>query len=78
VVGLWSVALVDALADALRSGVRAVHRFAEAEGSAVVEFPHREIGGERVDPFFNVNTPADLEKARALIAAHAAAETARG
>jgi molybdopterin-guanine dinucleotide biosynthesis protein A len=78
VVGLWSVALADALADALRAGVRAVHRFAEAQGSAVVEFPHREIGGERVDPFFNVNTPADLEKARTLVAAHGATGTARG
>jgi molybdenum cofactor guanylyltransferase len=74
VVGLWSVALADALAEALRQGVRAVHRFATARGSAVVEFPFVEIGGERIDPFFNVNTPADLEKARALLAA----EQARG
>ena len=74
VVGLWSVALADALAEALRQGVRAVHRFATAQGSAVVEFPFVEIGGERIDPFFNVNTPADLEKARALLAA----EQARG
>jgi molybdopterin-guanine dinucleotide biosynthesis protein A len=78
VVGVWSVALADRLADALQVGVRAVHRFAEAQGSTVVEFPHREIGGERVDPFFNVNTPEDLEKARALIAAHSVAEIARG
>ena len=74
VVGLWSVALADALAEAMRQGVRAVHRFATARGSAVVEFPFVEIGGERIDPFFNVNTPADLEKARALLAA----EQARG
>ena len=74
VVGLWSVALADALAEAMRQGVRAVHRFATAQGSAVVEFPFVEIGGEPIDPFFNVNTPADLEKARALLAA----EQARG
>lgn len=78
VIGVWSVALADALADALQEGVRAVHHFAQARGSAVVEFPHREIGSEHVDPFFNVNTPADLERARALLAAHDAAETARG
>jgi molybdopterin-guanine dinucleotide biosynthesis protein A len=74
VVGLWSVALADTLAEALRQGVRAVHRFATAQGSAVVEFPLEEIGGEPIDPFFNVNTPEDLEKARALLAA----EQARG
>ena len=74
VVGLWSVALADTLAEALRQGVRAVHRFATAQGSAVVEFPLDEIGGEPIDPFFNVNTPEDLEKARALLAA----EQARG
>jgi molybdopterin-guanine dinucleotide biosynthesis protein A len=78
VVGVWNIALADALADALRVGVRAVQRFAEAQGSAVVEFPHLEIGGDQIDPFFNINTPEDLEKARALVAAHGAAETARG
>jgi molybdopterin-guanine dinucleotide biosynthesis protein A len=74
VVGVWSVALSDSLAEALRQGVRAVHRFATAQGSAVVEFPSVEIGGEPIDPFFNVNTQVDLEKARALLAA----ESARG
>jgi molybdopterin-guanine dinucleotide biosynthesis protein A len=74
VIGLWSIALADTLAEALRQGVRAVRRFAMAQGSAVVEFPLEEIGGEPIDPFFNVNTPEDLEKARALLAA----EQARG
>lgn len=78
IIGVWSVALAEELAAALRQGVRAVHRFAMAQGSAVVDFPLVEIGGEPVDPFFNVNTPEDLEKARALLAAHGAAETARG
>ncbi len=78
VIGVWSIALAEELAEALRRGVRAVHRFAEAEGSAVVEFSLVESGGERVDPFFNVNTPEDLERARALLAAERAAETARG
>ncbi|MGZ5851991.1 MAG: molybdenum cofactor guanylyltransferase MobA [Hyphomicrobium sp.] len=74
VVGVWSVALSDTLAEALRQGVRAVHRFATAQDSSVVEFPFVEIGGERIDPFFNVNTPEDLDRARALLAA----EQARG
>jgi molybdopterin-guanine dinucleotide biosynthesis protein A len=69
VVGVWSVALSDTLAEALRQGVRAVHRFAMEQRSVVVDFPVVEIGGEPIDPFFNVNTPEDLEKARALLAA---------
>jgi molybdopterin-guanine dinucleotide biosynthesis protein A len=72
VIGLWSIALADTLAEALRQGVRAVRRFAMAQGSAVVEFPLEEIGGEPIDPFFNVNTPEDLERARALLAAEQA------
>jgi molybdopterin-guanine dinucleotide biosynthesis protein A len=74
VVGVWSVALSDTLAEALRQGVRAAHRFAMEQRSVVVDFPFVQIGGEPIDPFFNVNTPEDLEKARALLAA----ESARG
>jgi molybdenum cofactor guanylyltransferase len=78
VVGLWAVTLIGAVEDALRSGVRAMTRFAEMQKSAVVDFPFAEIAGARVDPFFNVNTPADLETAERLLAALSAAEPARG
>ena len=78
IVGVWAVELAGALADALRQGVRAVHRFAKAQRSAIVDFPFVEVGGESVDPFFNVNTPEDLEKAHALLAARGVTEMARG
>jgi molybdenum cofactor guanylyltransferase len=68
VAGLWDVALVGEVEEALRSGVRAMTRFAEMQKSAVVDFQAIEIGGAAVDPFFNVNTPADLEQAEALLA----------
>lgn len=58
--------MASAVADALENGVRAMHRFAEDNASAVVEFPDVEIGGVAIDPYFNVNRPADLETARAL------------
>ena len=76
IIGVWSIALADALAEHLAEGVRAVHSFAAAQGSVVVDFPFIDVGGESVDPFFNVNTPDDLAKARALLAR--AAEPARG
>ena len=74
VAGLWRVELADELAEALRQDVRAMHAFADAEDCAVADFAPVEIGGDSIDPFFNVNAPADLETARALFAT----ETARG
>ena len=74
VAGLWRVDLAELLADSLKNNVRALHRFADSHGCAVVDFGPVEIGGVHIDPFFNVNAPADLEKARALFST----EHARG
>lgn len=74
VAGLWSVELLPAMAASLQQNMRALHRFADAQGCAVADFGPVDIGGTSVDPFFNVNAPADLEKARALFLA----ESARG
>jgi molybdopterin-guanine dinucleotide biosynthesis protein A len=68
VIGLWDLALAADVERALHQGMRAMHRFAGAEASAVVDFPLLKAGEALVDPFFNVNTPADLETARALLA----------
>lgn len=68
VVGLWDVGLANDVASALQHGVRAVHRFAEAQGAAIADVPLIEIADTTIDPFFNVNTPADLERANALLA----------
>lgn len=66
VAGLWRVELGAALAASLQANIRALHRFADDHGCAIAEFGPLDIGGAMVDPFFNVNAPADLEKARAL------------
>lgn len=78
VIGLWEVALIEEVADALQDGVRAVHRFAEMEKCAVVEFPLVKAGDMEFDPFFNINTPEDVETAEAIMAALAATEPERG
>ncbi|BCP53296.1 molybdenum cofactor guanylyltransferase [Kaistia sp. 32K] len=61
VVGLWPVALADALAEwrltAKSHGVRA---FIAASGFTVVHFPQPERGP---DPFLNANTPDELAAA---------------
>lgn len=63
VCGLWPVALHAPLRDALIAGTRRAGDWAAAQGAVVVPFP---VGA--VDPFFNINTPADLVQAQAHLA----------
>ena len=54
-VALWPATFLTVLADALAAGTRGVERAVSAHGLAVAEF-----AAEPIDPFINVNTPADL------------------
>ena len=58
---MWDVALRDDLRAALHSGTRRMRDWMDARGALRVEIP-----GE--DPFFNINTPADLDAARRRLA----------
>lgn len=60
--GLWSVGLRDALRAALDRGERKVGLWAEQQGAALAQFP-----SGPVVPFFNINTPEDMEQAKALL-----------
>lgn len=60
--GLWPVALRDDLREALAAGLRKVVKWTDQHGAKTAEFP---VGA--YDPFFNVNTPDDLEMARQLM-----------
>lgn len=62
--GLWDVALREELRGALRDGLRKVVAWTEPHGCARAIF---DAGA--ADPFFNVNTPDDLDAARARVAA---------
>jgi molybdenum cofactor guanylyltransferase len=68
VIGLWPVPLADDLERALHAGVRKVLAWTDRHGTHGVDFPFTAIGGESVDPFFNANTPAELDEARRLLA----------
>ena len=57
--GLWPVTLADPLRAALKSGVRKVVQFTQEHGGTFARFPDDAA-------FFNVNTPEDLETARAM------------
>ena len=60
--GLWSVDLRDDLRGALEDGVRKVVQWTEPHGCAKMVFNFD--GG---DPFFNVNTPEEMEEAQGML-----------
>jgi len=60
--GLWPVALREDLRRALGGGLRKVVQWTDGHGAATALFPK-----QRFDPFFNVNTPADLVEAEAIL-----------
>ena len=57
--GLWCVALRDDLAAALDRDARKVRDFTDRHGAAIARF-----ADGPPDPFFNINTPADLAQAQ--------------
>jgi molybdopterin-guanine dinucleotide biosynthesis protein A len=65
------VALVDELEDSLKQGIRKVGAWTEQHNAIEVNFPPVEIGGRKIDPFFNINQPEDLAEAEALMTEHA-------
>lgn len=64
--GLWPMPLSARLEDYLAKGGRKVMTFVEAQSWAAVEFPFIETSEGRTDPFFNINTPNDLDRAREI------------
>lgn len=61
VVALWPVSLRHDLRAALAAGLRKVGAF--TQGAAIADWP-----ADPIDPFFNVNTPEDLDAANRLAA----------
>jgi molybdopterin-guanine dinucleotide biosynthesis protein A len=67
VIGLWPVALADDLEAALKDGLRKVLHWTDKHGTVPVRFASHRVGDVLVDPFFNANTPEELEEARRLM-----------
>ncbi|MEP2531278.1 molybdenum cofactor guanylyltransferase MobA [Shimia sp.] len=59
--GIWPVALRDDLRAALQAGLRKVVLWSDPHDGRLAEFDT-----DAGDPFFNVNTPEDLEQARIM------------
>ena len=64
---LWPVGISDELERALATGERRVQRWVEMQGMTAVDFDPIWIGDRSIDPFLNVNTPADLAEAETLM-----------
>jgi molybdenum cofactor guanylyltransferase len=68
VIGLWPVALADDLEAQLAGGVRKVLHWTDRHGTVPVAFPMVRMCGIEIDPFFNANTPPELDALRAMLA----------
>ena len=68
VIGLWPVALAADLEAQLALGVRKVLHWTDRHGTLPVPFAPARIGGLDIDPFFNANTPQELDQLRAMLA----------
>ncbi len=68
VFGLWPVALADDLEAALDAGERKVMGWVRRNPHVEVIFRGPVIDDIEIDPFFNVNTPEDMETAEAVAA----------
>ena len=64
---LWPLGIADDLERVLATGERRVQRWVEMQGMTIVDFPSIRIGNRSIDPFLNVNTPADLAEAETLM-----------
>ena len=63
VFALWPTVLAERLEEALLLSEHSVDRFARSQGRATVEWPVTSF-----DPFFNINTRKDLDRARRILA----------
>ena len=72
VIGLWPIGLADDLEQELGRGVRKVLHWTDRHGTIPVDFAMAKIGSLEVDPFFNANTPQELDALRAILAKAAA------
>jgi molybdenum cofactor guanylyltransferase len=67
VFGLWPVSLAPALEKSLTSGMRKVQAWVREYQAEEIFFQTREIGGRKIDPFFNLNRPEELAEADVLL-----------
>ena len=68
VIGLWPVALAEDLEEQLGKGVRKVLHWTDRHGTVAMPFRPARVCGLDIDPFFNANTPQELDQLRTMLA----------
>ena len=68
VIGLWPVALMQDLHEQLGAGTRKVLDWTDRHRTVAVPFPSTAVCRLSIDPFYNANTPQELEELRAMLA----------
>jgi molybdopterin-guanine dinucleotide biosynthesis protein A len=63
--GLWNLSLLEAIETAVADGKRGFKEVLDLPPLAVLDWPEPHAGAP--DPFFNVNTPADLRAAERAV-----------
>ncbi|MEL6379261.1 MAG: molybdenum cofactor guanylyltransferase [Pseudomonadota bacterium] len=63
IIGIWATCLSERLSSALEEGMRSAHAWIEHSQARGVMFEH--LSG--TDPFFNINTKEDLQRALSLL-----------
>lgn len=66
-IALWPMTMRGAIEGTLREEHRGLNAFAARNSAVEVGFAFSEAGGRSIDPFFNANTPTELEEARAIL-----------
>ncbi len=72
VFGLWPASLAPALEVSVKTGLRKVQAWIADHDAEQILFPATDVGGLKIDPFFNINRPEDLAEAEAFLEAAAA------
>jgi molybdopterin-guanine dinucleotide biosynthesis protein A len=67
VIGLWPIGLSESLETSLERGERKVTAWTKDHGAVPVFFSTVDVGGQSIDPFFNINAHGDLAAAEALL-----------
>lgn len=65
-IGLWPVVLADDLERNLAAGTRKMLHWTSQHDAVAAPFEPIKMGSHVIDPFFNVNTPADVEIVRSI------------
>lgn len=64
---LWPLTVKDKLERALKDGTRKVRAFTDNQPNSTLAFEQLTLKGIEIDPFFNVNEPADLALCQKLL-----------